>query len=168
MFCRYTRCFAQRGRATETVLGAVLLTVGRSYVGNDVTRSTLLDTACACSYENLPKYRSYRVRNMPPRTRDGASHEYNVQMCKQFRWMPWTAQWSAVLTQRVLHCCRSTHNSGATEERLLRPPPHLRRRHDTHVHKLSVVQRPRHRLLPLREHTRQVLPQQDEGSGPHR
>ena len=40
---------------------AVLLTVGRSYVGNDVTHSTLLDRACACSYENLPKYRSYRV-----------------------------------------------------------------------------------------------------------
>ena len=26
--------------------GAVLLTVGRSYVGNDVTHSTLLDRAC--------------------------------------------------------------------------------------------------------------------------
>ena len=38
----------------------MLLTVGRSYVGNDVTHSTLLDRACACSYENLPKYRSYR------------------------------------------------------------------------------------------------------------
>ena len=47
--------------------GAVLLTVGLSYVGNDVTRSTLLDTACACSYENLPKYRSYRVSNTTPR-----------------------------------------------------------------------------------------------------
>ena len=45
---------------------AVLLTVGRSYVGNDVTRSTLLDRACACSYENLPKYRSYRVSNTDP------------------------------------------------------------------------------------------------------
>ena len=41
----------------------MLLTVGRSYVGNDVTQSTLLDRACACSYENLPKYRSYRVSN---------------------------------------------------------------------------------------------------------
>ena len=48
-------------------LGAVLLTVGRSYVGNDVTRSTLLDRAGACSYENLPKYRSYRVSNTAPR-----------------------------------------------------------------------------------------------------
>ena len=47
-------------------LGAVLLTVGRSYVGNDVTNSTLLDRACACSYENLPKYRSYRVGNTAP------------------------------------------------------------------------------------------------------
>ena len=27
------------------ILGAVLLTVGRSYVGNDVTHSTLLDRA---------------------------------------------------------------------------------------------------------------------------
>ena len=48
------------------MLGAVLLTVGRSYVGNDVTHSTLLDRACACSYENLPKYRSYRVSNTAP------------------------------------------------------------------------------------------------------
>ena len=48
------------------VQGAVLLTVGRSYVGNDVTHSTLLDRACACSYENLPKYRSYRVSNTAP------------------------------------------------------------------------------------------------------
>ena len=43
--------------------GAVLLTVGWSNVGNDITHSTLLDRACACSYENLPKYRSYRVSN---------------------------------------------------------------------------------------------------------
>ena len=46
--------------------GAVLLTVRRSYVGNDVTHSTLLDRAGACSYENLPKYRSYRVSNTVP------------------------------------------------------------------------------------------------------
>ena len=49
--------------------GAVLLTVGRSYVGNDVTHSTLLDRAGACSYENLPKYRSYRVSNTAARAR---------------------------------------------------------------------------------------------------
>ena len=30
-------------------LGAVLLTVGRSYIGNDITHVTLLDRACACS-----------------------------------------------------------------------------------------------------------------------
>ena len=30
-------------------------------MGNDVAHSTLLDRACACSYENLPKYRSYHV-----------------------------------------------------------------------------------------------------------
>ena len=41
----------------------MLLTGGRSYVGNDVTHSTLLNRACACSYKNLPKYRSYRVSN---------------------------------------------------------------------------------------------------------
>ena len=35
--------------------GGVLLTVGRSYVGNDVARSTLSGRACACSYENFPK-----------------------------------------------------------------------------------------------------------------
>ena len=46
--------------------GAVLLTVGRSYAGNDVARSKLLDRACACSYENLPKYRSYGVSNTAP------------------------------------------------------------------------------------------------------
>ena len=44
-----------------SVQGAVLITVGRSYIGNDVTHSTLLDRAFACSDENLPKYRSYRV-----------------------------------------------------------------------------------------------------------
>ena len=47
--------------------GAVLLTVGRPYVGNDVTHSMLLDRACACSYKNLPKYRSYGVSNTAPR-----------------------------------------------------------------------------------------------------
>ena len=47
--------------------GGVLLTVGRSYVGNDVTHSTLLDRAGMCSYANLPKYRSYRVSNTAPR-----------------------------------------------------------------------------------------------------
>ena len=47
--------------------GAVLLMVGRSYVGNDVTHSTLLDRACTCSYKNLPEYRSYRVGNTAPR-----------------------------------------------------------------------------------------------------
>ena len=52
----------------NSALGAVLLTVGRSYVGNDVTHSTLFDGACACSYENLPKYRSYRVSNTSPRS----------------------------------------------------------------------------------------------------
>ena len=46
--------------------GAVVLTAGRSCAGNDVAHSTLLDRVCACSYENLPKYRSYRVRNTVP------------------------------------------------------------------------------------------------------
>ena len=46
----------------------MLLKVGRSYVGNDVTHSTLLDRACACSHENLHKYRSYRVSNTAPRS----------------------------------------------------------------------------------------------------
>ena len=41
------------------------LTVGRSYVGNDIAHSTLLDRACACSHKNLPKCRSYRVSNIP-------------------------------------------------------------------------------------------------------
>ena len=48
--------------------GAVLLTVGWSYVGNDVTHSTLVDRPCACSYKNLPTYRSYRVSNTAPST----------------------------------------------------------------------------------------------------
>ena len=47
-------------------LGAVLLTVGWSYVRNDVTLLTLLDRMCACSYENLPIYHSYRVSNTAP------------------------------------------------------------------------------------------------------
>ena len=38
------------------IQGAVLLTVGRSYVGNYITHSTLLDRACVCSYKNLPEY----------------------------------------------------------------------------------------------------------------
>ena len=46
----------------------MLLTVERSYIGNYVRHSTLLDRACACSYKNLPKYRSYRVSNTAPRT----------------------------------------------------------------------------------------------------
>ena len=49
----------------------MLLTVGRSYVGNDVTHSTLLDRACAYSYENLPKYRSYGVSNTAPTIMSG-------------------------------------------------------------------------------------------------
>ena len=60
--CSY-RCSLHRPSGD---LGAVILMVGRSYVGNDGARSTLLDRACACSYENLPKYRSYRVRNTAP------------------------------------------------------------------------------------------------------
>ena len=62
-------------------LGAVLLTVGRSYVGNDVTHSTLLDRAGACSYENLPKYRSYRVSNTAPCT---GGHISKVDMRSMF------------------------------------------------------------------------------------
>ena len=54
-------------RLNVDMIRAVILTVGRPYVGNDVARSTLLDRACgACSYENLPKYRSYRVSNTAP------------------------------------------------------------------------------------------------------
>ena len=53
-------------------LGAVLLTVGRSYAGNDVTHLTLLvDRAGACSYQNLPKYRPYRISNKAPRIGSG-------------------------------------------------------------------------------------------------
>ena len=55
-----------RHQCFSRVQGAVLLIVGWSYVGNDVTHSTLLDRACACSYENLPRYRSYRVSNTAP------------------------------------------------------------------------------------------------------
>ena len=36
----------------------MLLTVGRTYVGNDVTYSTLLDRAGPFPYENLPECRS--------------------------------------------------------------------------------------------------------------
>ena len=56
-------------RSDAVFPGSVLLTVGWSYVGNDVTPSTLLDRACsACSYENLPKYLSYHVSNTAPST----------------------------------------------------------------------------------------------------
>ena len=50
--------------------GAVLLTVGRSYVGNDDPHSALLDRAC--SYENLPKCRSYRISSTAPKTLQAA------------------------------------------------------------------------------------------------
>ena len=51
------------------VQGAVLLTVGRAYLGNDVTHSTLLDRECTCPYGNLPKCHSYRISSTVPRTR---------------------------------------------------------------------------------------------------
>ena len=57
-------CATWRGRGpapAPTPGGRVA--VGRSYIENVVTHSTLLDRACACSYENLPKYRSYLVSN---------------------------------------------------------------------------------------------------------
>ena len=51
----------------DMLLGAVLPTVGRSYVGNDVTHSMLLDRACACFYDDRPKYRlSFRVSTTAP------------------------------------------------------------------------------------------------------
>ena len=56
----------RRTEFINTHLGAVLRTVGCSYVGNDVTHSTLLDRVCAGSYKTLPKYRSYRVSNTAP------------------------------------------------------------------------------------------------------
>ena len=44
--------------------GAVLLLVGRSYTENNIVHSTLveLDRPGTCSYENLPKYCSYYIR----------------------------------------------------------------------------------------------------------
>ena len=71
--------------------GRNLLTAGRFYVGNDVTHATLLDRACACSYENLPKYRSYRVSNMAPlsagytRARDSISRKSKRRQTKLIR-----------------------------------------------------------------------------------
>ena len=64
--CMRVRVAAYTCPHAFTDQGGVLLTVGRSYVGNYVTHSTLLDRACACSYKNLPKSRSYRVRNTGP------------------------------------------------------------------------------------------------------
>ena len=64
-------------------LGAVLLTVGRSYVGNYVTHSTLLDRACACSYENLPKHRSYRVSNTVPWIMGGVTSMKHMRTTRQ-------------------------------------------------------------------------------------
>ena len=60
----------------------MLLTVGRSYLGNDVTHSTLLDRACACSYENLHKYRSYRVSNAAPCYAAGRSSACRPRRCR--------------------------------------------------------------------------------------
>ena len=71
---------AAYGTSRFVYQGAVLLTVGRSYVGNYVTHSTLLDRACACSYENLPKYRSYRISNTAPRTFQGSPTDCDTEM----------------------------------------------------------------------------------------
>ena len=57
----------KNGTVFEGNQGVMLLTVGRSFVGNDDTHSTLLDRACASAYENLPKYCSYRISNTAPR-----------------------------------------------------------------------------------------------------
>ena len=64
--CHTVRFIQTKILVNNIHLGAVLLTVGWSYVGNDVTHSTLLDRACACSYKNLPRYRSCRVSNTAP------------------------------------------------------------------------------------------------------
>ena len=53
----------------ECYQGFVLLTVRRSYVGNDAKHSALLDRACACSYENLPRYNFFGVSKTAPRPR---------------------------------------------------------------------------------------------------
>ena len=92
-------------------LGAVLLTVGRSYVGNDFTHSTLLDRACACSYKNLPKYRSYRVSSTAPSTltpacRLYAAHAYTfasdkLSLCQNCQYIHYTVM---SYTQDPSHC----------------------------------------------------------------
>ena len=79
--------------------GAVLLTVGRSYIGNDVTHSTLLDRACACSYENLPKYRSYRVSNTAPWPLAGFGGALGCRMRREWSPPP-MREWHVLHIQR--------------------------------------------------------------------
>ena len=52
----------------DRYLGAVLLTVGRSYIGHDFTHSTLLDRACACSYKNFLNIVPTALVTRPPGT----------------------------------------------------------------------------------------------------
>ena len=92
----------------------MLLTVGWSYVGNDVTPSTLLDRACACSYENIPKYRSYRVSSMAP----GPRNVYRVGV-------------GGTLTPLLVGCLRPRSADGSAVMSLSSSPDGWRRKLDS-------------------------------------
>ena len=89
--------------------GAALLTVGRSYVGNDVTRSTSLDRACsACSYENLPKSRSYRVSSTAP-----SGRYYEALHLTKARFSDWCIQkMHALVRSSSFSKAQGLHNTG--------------------------------------------------------
>ena len=91
--------------------GAVLLTVGRSYVGNDITRPMLLDRACACSYENFPKYRCQRVSKTAPwpvRLQSLSCHCHcaaHVSLLTCTRWPCRSTQTSVVIVLSLCSTC---------------------------------------------------------------
>ena len=80
--------------------------VGRSYVGNDVTHSTLLARVCAVRRARLPtkiflKYRSYRVSNMTAwRLHPGDMKE---KICLKF-----TNHFTSMLHVSPMQCDRSS------------------------------------------------------------
>ena len=75
--------------------GSVLLTIWRSYVGNYVTHSTLLDRACACSYKNFLNIVPTALLTRPPASTYALSGLCTLWQ-ERLTWWPYTLTiWSA-------------------------------------------------------------------------
>ena len=106
--CWYTCAYIEFvGRVTN---GRTIL------IGNDVTHSTLLDSACVCSYKNLPKYRSYCVSNMAPSSADlcnlaptsACCREAAIALCLFSSWI-WCWWWWWLILCRKSRRCQLRH-----------------------------------------------------------